>query len=364
MRERVMYLFFLLPLVVTGLALLASWLLLPVVHMERTVGHSMMLAFRGVTAGEGFLTVLINALLTMVHLRNVWAKGREAREDFGAFLVLITGFTALIVLLQWLTTACRSIRRLLPAAVQPQRCEGCGYDLSHVPASGRCSECGMATVDSLEAGRRRNATVRTLSEGARAWLQFSLQHVLGGWRSYERLLIRDGADLAERFSRQHLAAIGLGASLWVAVCMTVAVVDHVRRHRELDASLLTAGILMTILVGLAVFLAGWGVHRLVGSVVSSYWFLRRLLPAPGDAETVIALETPVLWVFCLFNGTLVTSILLYDDWITQSLGWRFWNVLLGMPSEPAFTLIGNAVLILCWMMRMHRALLAVRWANY
>ncbi|MBN1513949.1 MAG: hypothetical protein JXB13_18170 [Phycisphaerae bacterium] len=55
----------------------------------------------------------------------------------------------------WLRGA--SAERGLPPCDHPPLCEGCGYNLTHAPADGRCSECGRAVEESLGPNVRRGS---------------------------------------------------------------------------------------------------------------------------------------------------------------------------------------------------------------
>lgn len=364
LRYRATFLFFLLPMGVSGLAVFMAWLLLPIVHLGGNVGHSFTLGLRGIASGAGFLIISANVLWIAFHFWHALFAADNSIGPFGSFIVVVGVWVALISLLCRLSAALHSIRASIIPPAQPMRCEACGYDLTHRSPSGRCTECGLAIDESLTPDRRRNLVPVSIRAGIKSWICFSIMLLLHGQRTYSRMAIRKDPVSTARYRRAHLVAMAMVAALWIGTCITVSFInDGPDAHRSLPFQILT-GVFALSNATLIISLAAWGLNRLVGAVVCSYWFIRGMFPVPGDAETVICLETPFLWLYCLYNGTLVTSFMLFDDWITQTFGWRFWNVLLDIPSEPAAILIGNAMLIVWWMVRMHRAFLAVRWANY
>lgn len=366
LRYRATILFVLLPMGTSGLALFMAWLLLPIVHVGGSVGQSFILGFRGIASGAGFLIVCANILWIALHLWHAWLAADESIGPLGSFIVVVGVWISLISLLCWISAALRSIRASIIPTERPLRCEGCGYDLTHRSPSGLCTECGLNIDESLTTDRRRNlAPVSFRTTGIKPWIGFSANLLLHGQHTYSRMAIRKDPALAARFRQEHQLAIALLAAMWIGTCLTVSFVnDDLGANRNLLVQILI-GVFALSNATLIISLAAWGLNRLVGAVVSSYWFVRGMLPVAGDAETVIGLEFAFLWVICLYNGTLISSFfLLGDNWITETFGWQFWNVLLGMPTEPAVILIGNAALIVWWMVRMHRAFLAVRWANY
>jgi len=118
-------------------------------------------------------------------------------------------------------------------------------------------------------------------------------------------------------------------------------------------------IVLTALVLLG--LAGcWFGCRLIAAAAVSVWMARQALPDYRWAAKVVVYESVFLWVFCGFWGTLVSSFILFEEWISRLLGLpRFAGV-----GEVLTLFGGTGVLGLWWLIRYHVALRAIRWSNF
>ncbi len=107
----------------------------------------------------------------------------------------------------------------------------------------------------------------------------------------------------------------------------------------------------------------WLIHRTVGAIALSYCFARGMLPDPRYSRMVFAYETAFLWVFCLYNGFLVTTFFIWENWMSDLVGFGpRW--LGGLPPEPAAVFFGNAAIVIGWLYRYRLIIPQVRWANY
>ena len=73
----------------------------------------------------------------------------------------------------------------------------------------------------------------------------------------------------------------------------------------------------------------------------------------------MAYETAFLWVFCLYNGLLLTCFAVFENWISDHVLNQF-----GLPAEAFAILFGNAAIIAAWVWRYGIAFRHIRWSNY
>ena len=244
--------------------------------------------------------------------------------------------------------------RITTVAGPAARCAQCGYDLMHVPADGRCPECGFATDLSLRPGLDRPGWDWQIRRGYGNWVAASFQVIFHPDRFYRKLRVWWPEGEAVTFARWHYVLIGLLAAAWMCLCMLtlVGVVPAL-------VSVVYAG-----LAGLTCALLGWCMHRGVAAVVASWWLARGAFPDFYPVWQVIRYEAAFLWVFCAFNGLLITSLMLFDSWMTQAWNAVFSSGLVGEPVEMLCTFCGNVALFAAWLWRYGRARRAVQWANF
>lgn len=91
----------------------------------------------------------------LYHLFLWWARGplrwiaRHHDELTFAIGVVIAHLTLYVLL------AAGATPRMVPPRARPPICEGCGYNLSHIPTGGLCPECGTPVGESLRPGVHR-----------------------------------------------------------------------------------------------------------------------------------------------------------------------------------------------------------------
>jgi hypothetical protein len=168
----------------------------------------------------------------------------------------------------------------------------------------------------------------------------------------------DGRVRVRWFSRLHVMLIGGGAFCWMILMFSWF-------GYGMGA---TDSVCVAVIVGLVVPLIGWVLHRTIAAVVATWWMVRGSLPDGRWAAKVILYETPFLWLFCAVWGTLITSYISADDWVSRaiepvvdsrSFTWAF-----GMPPELALPLGLSGSLIVLWLFRYQRAGQAIRWSNF
>lgn len=245
-----------------------------------------------------------------------------------------------------------------PAMVIEPKCEGCGYCLVHRPADGLCPECGISVDSSLRPSVRRSGSPWEINPN----LGTSTQTVLNALRDprsfYSSLQLRSAVGPAHRFARYQLFFLAVGAWIWLEIIVFLATRQRARFEPMLFFP--TAGAAWIVFIG-------WGLHRLIAAGVFSDWLRRNALPDYFWARKVFLFETAFLWVFCLFNGLIFSSIvanngLWMTELLTKWLGHRFY--IHGMPVELFLVPMGNIALCGLWIWRYYIALAAIRWSNF
>ncbi len=333
-------------------AAFAAWLLLPDVHQAGSVGRSYRRAFCVVASGVGLLAgITVGMGTAIVGLLNLQERawGRTDEVEFSIFIACVACTLALVAWLGWAVTG------VAGPGGEPDpspRCEGCGYDLTHRPASGLCSECGLELDVSLTPGARRTGCLWENRRSAGNWLASSLELIVRPRKFYGRLKLRTDASASRLFAQGHYFLIGLCAAAWVR-CMLIV---------EPGSGMETY--MVPLMMLFLIPLVGWGLHRMIGSLAVSWCLARGQLDHARWARKVIAYEVVYLWVFCLYSAALISSFVLWDDWMTSGLGGLFGRWILGMPIEVAVVFLGNGVTGLLWFWRYRLAVRTVRWSNF
>ena len=233
------------------------------------------------------------------------------------------------------------------------RCEACGYDLTHRPDSGLCPECNAPVAASLEPGRRQPSAYERGGDPA-AFVDTSRRILFRPTETYGALAMIGPLDRARQFRRLHLAAMMAGAALWMFSLMTW------KGGRAPDGD----EAFVPIAVGLVTGIVAWTVTHLAGMVAGFYWLYHRTLPDTRLVQRIACLETPFVWLFCGLSGTLVTSFMVWGDWIGRS----FFPVInlfgVRVPTAPLLVLGTNLAAVVGWVIRWLRIGRCVRWSNY
>jgi len=346
--------------VATPLSLVLIALIAFVLVPETNADGPWMLA---VKAGARIATV---ALLVLVILIAVFgsvlvavmhADLRGARIDDQTFLLFIPclALATLFGLATWTVRAARSVRSPGAILTIPPRCEKCGYDLTHVPDSGLCPECGFEAHRSLTPGAARPGTPFERGVGPTAWLHTTRSVLFDPARFYRTLVLCNGCDRADRFQLGLFAAIAFGAWIWWLFCIALGTSSR-------GFELLFAPVIFT----LAACLCGWATHRVAAAIIGSAWIVRRELPSADWIRKIIRYESAYLLAFCAFDGACVTFGVF---WLSSDF-WRYTvrpflrDAFGGFDPEAGIMFGGNVLLILFWFWRYRIALRNVRWANY
>jgi hypothetical protein len=339
--------------VTTGLMVLTlfvAWLQLAYVHQGESTRKAFKRSVAAVVSCMGWLFALTLLIGWMILARFFMLLGPE---ELVAFCTIVT---FLIFLVYRVAAACESARGPSRIANIDPRCEWCGYNLTHVPETGKCPECGTAVALSLRSDLRRTGVAWEREEGPDHWLPTTLQVLKEPTRFYRSLHVRGDERRGRQFVRPHYVLIGVGAFFWLLTFLLCIGVEDVPGET----------LCVSVLLSEFAVLAGWGVHRLVGALAFTMCLIRNSLPEPERARRVMAYETAYLWVFCLYNGLLFTSFFLWEAWMSDLVSGSSGSFPgpFRLPLEVVAVLLGNLTLALLWFWRYAIAIRAVRWSNF
>jgi hypothetical protein len=338
------------------LVALLAWLNLPFVHSSGSVWHSYKRSFR---AAAGVIWPLVSLTLAcgavFISSEHAGYRSRAFLPQLEARLRLMACISvANWLVVWWLRGAVRGSEPGLPDSELPPRCEGCGYDLTHQPADGRCSECGLTLALSLNPQLNRPGSAWAGRKTTVGWLVTSREVLRRPGAFYRALRVRTPATAERGFAERNYVALGCGALIWIATIMLVdAWGSGFRNMRPPD-------IVMPGVVVLLGTFGCWVGHRVIAAIVVSSWLARNALPDFRWAAKVVTYETSFLWAFCCSWGLLITSAALGGNWISALLGYGGWN-----PLGEMFALMGGTVVLaVLWIWRYEVAYRAIRWSNF
>lgn len=330
----------------------------PIVHAGGARARSLGRTYAAVVSVGGLVVVLLAVWgFVLVQLENAETRMfvRGATPYFLLWFQLpkvILGSAALALLTWWIGRACMGSRRDEPECDAPPVCEGCGYNLTHLPESGRCTECGLEVARSLTPGDPRCGPAWEARPTARTFLRTVRSIIFEPSRFYGALRLRSPEAPARRFAVLQYLLIGLGAGLWLATAATL---------KGWYARDLVALIMLPMVMSLAAPLLGWLTHRGVAALTMGYCFVGSELPHPSYARKIVAWESAFLWTFCAYDGCLVSTLIMFNG----NLGPVLSGVtILGVPLDALLIAGGNGALVLLWLHRYRTIVRRVRWANY
>jgi hypothetical protein len=311
------------------------------------VAGSVWLVLAGLLAWD-VLAVVLRELIMLV-------SGGGMLFDAYAFypvLQVLSAMAGIALGLRWVGLAAMGTRSLQGTYETTLRCEQCGYDLRHLAESGRCTECGADLAISIEAGRARRPP--PIETELSAWTVWSTTIAILRRPStfYRALPMRTSEQAARRFAVCLYLAMGVGASVWLWAALLLISGGPTGSR----------AVVFPIAAGTGVALAAWGMHRGIAALAIGGAYLFKLFPEPQHARKLVLYEAAYVWSFCLFNGLMLTTFMLWDNWITQHLlGGRY---PFHIPAEPLLVLTGNLLLVILGILRYRKIIPFVRFANF
>lgn len=347
-----------------------AWLQLPRVHGCGRVLHTYGRCLRGALAlGLPVTLVVLFYGWLIINRDHEYLKMDDPRTRPSGLGFLVDselgpaiGGLVIIALLTWAGRVMRAAAADDTPLALPDRCEGCGYDLTMQPPDGRCPECARPIATSIGPAAARRGIAWEERRSAATFFATIGAVLAKPTEFYRRLCVRADRRAAERFALLAYALAGVGAVIWLFTIHTMEfgltyTIDRLYNLRG-DLGGLLAG---AVTIGPLILYAG---HRLGAAIVTSWWLLRSFVPDTRWTWKIICYEAAWLWVYCGFWGALVTTFVFEPRWpidVAYALG-------MPRPWPPGFmavilVLAGTAALSFLWLLRYERAGRAVRWGN-
>lgn len=338
------------PATYCGLVMLVAIFLGPDLHSTRTISATLLRAARASIGASGWL-LIVGAFAGTGYILFEFYPLHLALGVADRGSAMFAGAVGSILLMLSIVGRCVVGARDDSAPYQgPPRCEGCGYELEHIPDSGLCPECRCEVDRSLRPGLWRCGVA--WERGKRgtpgALLASAISLILAPREFYSCLCVRGDDRRARRFSAWQFRLIWIGAFVWLISLRTV-LGDGPRRQDCVALALIPV-------------LAGWGVWRIMAAISMWWWYAAGELSDPRWSRKVVQYEAAFLWTFCVVLGSGFT----FGLWLVQravtrrlTLGWFF-----GIPLPMFFFLVSVGTLVLIGLYRYRIALRAIRWANF
>ena len=341
------------------LAAFIAWLMLPFVHRTGPAGASFLRAYRAAGLYPGPLALATFAWGVSLVVANSAEVQRSDVAIEAKLLVFAVTPLCLHLLARWTRRIMLVVADTPAPPDPPQRCEDCGYDLTHQPQDQRCPECGTDIMRSLVAAQSRPGNAWSRERTHAAWFATAWQVLVRPRVFYRTLPLRTPELWDHAFAIRNYLFILLGAAVWTGILLCYALVQY----GPPDANVLW---MVTFYVGAlvlsGVFGCGFG-HRVVGSFIVSVWLVRRALPDFRWAAKVLAYECVFVWVFCVYWGLLVTSFVVCPGWLSWFAS-RFYFGYVPAPPEMVVLVLGTLALGVVWILRYRVVHRAIRWANF
>lgn len=351
-------------IVTTGLliaaALFGGWVIMPTTLGGGSLFEELMRGFRVATGAFGLIVLaLMVGILFLVAREFLFSRADYGFFDsftFRMFMVMqALSFCALVCSLVFWTHRASYVDPLASADRDlPLRCEQCGYDLTHMPESGLCPECGFSAVDSTTPGALRRPRGGKMARDLAAYLNTLESLIRDPAAFYRSIPTRSGLDVALQFANTNYISAGVLASVWLVTCATLdSAVHHLSE--------------LVIMIGMPLMMApsaGWGINRIVAALVTTVALRRHHVTNPVTPRIIVAYESVGLWLLCGFNGVMVTTFFIADNWMSNLFGVRRIWFLGGVPPEFAAMVGGNLCVLAVLIRRYITAFRATRWANF
>ncbi|MGE0481389.1 MAG: hypothetical protein AB7Q17_13050, partial [Phycisphaerae bacterium] len=344
-----------------------AWLHLPAVHRAGSFAASYWRTYRAVVSACALVCILTLIPMSLVvwNSRTWKLTGRRALPGPGDMIDPLITAAAIIVGVVWVAAAVR--RAAGPAAPpeQPPRCEGCGYDLTHVSSDDRCSECGLSASRSLTPGVLRPGAMWQQQNRVPSWLRTTVAALVQPTRFYAALQVRrtDCADL--RFALTHYLLIALLAAAFPVAADTARILKE-RGPAGAWLALTAPSPQMKSLGALFSMVApglAYGAHLGIRAVATTIAWMQQRLPDTRQLAAASHYETVFAWIPLGFLGVFIGSFIIFGSWLRQIVG-RAWGLLLPVPIEVELVFLTLAALLVVWFFRYFALIRGVRFGNF
>lgn len=309
-------------------------------------------ALRGVMIAWGCVASAAGAAAIGITL---FLHATQMQSDLPGMLVLLGGITCLLILIGTVIRGAAE-RIAAPDDLPFDRCEACGYDLTHVPEDGRCAECGCAVATSQDDNPRRVTREADWVAGLMSFLKTARRVFFGPMAFYRTLPLRADSAPAERFGRMTMIMIWLANV--AASAMSVAYLVVINRWNWWNWDYL----LMVFAMSSGIAFGAYAVHRIVAAFWQWLMILANMLPDGRWGAKVMCYETVFTWPILIFSWAIMLSIPLGFDW-DRELRWLSRALPFYLP--PTFILLaaGCVSLGVLWLWRLGRIFRVIRYSN-
>ncbi|MCB9855155.1 MAG: hypothetical protein H6818_05655 [Phycisphaerales bacterium] len=340
--------------------LVIAWITFPVVHRSgsafRSFGRALRVA-KGAVFGPGLVLVL---LFTTSIVWCINASDRQFADGlpgnsyfievwFGANFVGV--WVGIAILGTWARRAAIGARSTeMPASI-PVTCEECGYDLTHLPEGGRCTECGEDTRVSLEPAYRRCGVDWERRRSVESWLSANLGLIRNPRTFYQELQMRGDDEAGFAFAFCNYVMIGLASA--VSILGMYFIEEPTARLLNLLAVFAVGATLPAIVA--------WLLHSVVGAIAATLLLIRPMSRPFAYLSKIWQYESAYLWMIVAVGHAFAWSFVIFEDWMSDIL-----SAIVGSGSifaEPAVIIVTLIVMVAGWLLRYSRAIRLVRWAN-
>ncbi len=338
--------------------LLLAWLALPSCHRTGSLARSLATGFRACAASAGVFVLAAGFCgAALAWMERYLMLSPVYVDDFNYRSALFFGIVVLALLwLYWLDRATWAAGAARAGPDVGPRCDGCGYDLTHLPEAGVCSECGRAIESMLRPDGVRAGIQWQRGPRFGTFVDATTALLLDRARFYRTMWVRAPLSAARHFALVHLALIGGLAGVWLLLMLAIFTTAW---GREL--------LCIPAVISLVVIGVGYCLLRLAMAMAFSWSAVHRQLEDGAWGLPVLYYDAAFLWVFCAANGLFFTSLFVTDmPWVSRMFGALGNNLVLvqGVPLEAVFVAAYNLVLFGWWVRRLLLNLECIRWNNY
>jgi|GEM_PF-1976227 len=344
------------------ISLVMAWIALtlvqiPLIHSRRKGWDSFDRAARAILACSGSLLIFFLIIAVIITIENwTWSIRWEdySRTFWGVvldFCLPVLGMSGAVYVVWTTDQAARAVCPPTPTDDVIRHCESCSYDLAHVPESGRCPECGGATVVSIDPTHTRSGIEWETSPTARSWIATVRECIFRPTAFYQRLQMQTDDSLAWRFARLNHLFVGIANALVISATLTLFEYERL----STIVTTLIAGSLMTTMAAYA-----W--HRGIGALAFMSTIFRNVAPDFFRVRKVWLYESAMVWPVWAVQMFVAFLFYLGDGFLVE---WLFnFNPNYARVLLPTFILgeIGLMLGICGW--RYGMAVKLTRWSNF
>lgn len=342
------------------LVFVSAWLLMPC----GAEGPNLKTAYRrslvGVVTGLHFLISLCIVLGPVItSLQHYHVRHQREYNMPSEVLPLLVTMLGIVSLAFLIGIATRGVVRDDPPLDLPPRCEFCGYDLTHVPDSGICTECGSIAADSLTPHIRRTGTDWEHHPSPATFWSTAASVMFNPSKFYGRLQMRRSARAAWWYASLQYLLIGLTAGgMMMATYLITEGNSSSRTNERLFAEAATIGVVLALAFGGI----GWLASRATAAITLTALAIRAPLPENGWFRRAMYYEPTYLWLPLIYGMGWLCCFIICEE----ALNYRFFSqqMLCGAPVMIWIEFIPLTIMAIYWFVRYQKMIAAIRYNNF